>query len=68
MNKKDYEIKVDGTPNTFKGGAIRYNKNKGRFDLIQEDVVIRLLRKIYNIESLVIANKGEIIEDAFAER
>ncbi len=66
MDKKDYEIKVDGTPNTFKGGAIRYNKNKGRFDLIQEDVVIRLLRKIYNIESLVIANKGEILEDAFA--
>ena len=66
--KKDYEIKVDGTPNTFKGGAIRYNKNKGRFDLIQEDVVIRLLRKIYNIESLVIANKGEILEDAFAGR
>lgn len=68
MDKKDYEIKVDGTPNTFKGGAIRYNKNKGRFDLIQEDVVIRLLRKIYNIESLVIANKGEILEDAFAGR
>lgn len=66
MDKKDYEIKVDGTPNTFKGGAIRYNKNKGRFDLIQEDVVIRLLRKIYNIESLVIVNKGEILEDAFA--
>lgn len=68
MNKKDYEIKVDGTPNAFKGGAIRYNKNKGRFDLIQEDVVIRLLGKIYNIESLVIANKGEILEDAFAGR
>lgn len=31
---KDYKIKVDGEKHQFEGGAIRYNKNKGRMDLI----------------------------------
>lgn len=36
---KDYDIKVDGTRNTFGDGAVRYTKNKGRFDLIPTDVL-----------------------------
>lgn len=31
---KDYKINVDGEKHQFEGGAIRYNKNKGRMDLI----------------------------------
>ena len=42
-NKNDYELKVDGEFNTFEGGAIRYNKSKGRFDLIPMNVFIRLI-------------------------
>ena len=38
MENNEYEIKVEGTPNTFEGGAIRYNKSKGRFDLIPMEV------------------------------
>lgn len=36
---KDYDIKVDGTHNTFGDGAVRYTKNKGRFDLIPTNVL-----------------------------
>lgn len=43
---EEYEIKVDGEPSTFEGGAIRYAKNKGRFDLIPMDVASRLLQKL----------------------
>lgn len=38
-NNKEYELKVDGKENTFEGGAIRYSKNKGRFDLIPTNVL-----------------------------
>ena len=43
---KDYEIKQDGTEAIWGDGAIRYNKNKGRYDLIPWDVVERLIRVI----------------------
>lgn len=43
---KDYEIKQDGTEAIWGDGAIRYNKNKGRYDLIPWDVVDRLIRVI----------------------
>lgn len=43
---KDYEIKQDGTEAFWGDGAIRYNKNKGRYDLIPWDVVERLIRVI----------------------
>jgi hypothetical protein len=45
----DYDIKVDGEPASFEGGAIRYKKNKGRFDLIPTDVESRVLNKLRNI-------------------
>lgn len=41
--KEDYDIKVEGTPFTFEGGAIRYKKDKGRFDLIPTNVYARLI-------------------------
>ena len=49
-NKKketaDYKIGVVGKKNTYGDGAIRYIKDKGRFDLIPEDVVPRILDKL----------------------
>lgn len=39
----EYDIKVDGEPATFEGGAIRFKKDKGRFDLIPWDVNERLM-------------------------
>lgn len=48
MENKEYEIKVDGTPNTFEGGAVRYNKSKGRFDLIPMNVLYELLSILPN--------------------
>ena len=52
-NNKDYDIKVEGEKNSFDGGAIRYSKDKGRFDLIQEDVLEHL---ITDIELLIHTN------------
>ena len=49
MENNEYEIKVEGTPNTFEGGAIRYNKSKGRFDLIPMEVYMELIKTIPNI-------------------
>ena len=46
---EDYEIKVDGEPATFSGGAIRFKKDKGRFDLIPTDVENRVLTKLRSI-------------------
>lgn len=46
---EDYEIKVDGHEHSFEGGAIRYEKDKGRFDLIPTDVEHRLLEKLRTI-------------------
>lgn len=43
---EEYEIKVDGVPATFNGGAIRFKKNKGRFDLIPTDVEQRVLGRL----------------------
>lgn len=45
----DYEIKVDGTPNTFEGGAVRYNKSKGRFDLIPMNVNRKLIEYVERV-------------------
>lgn len=44
----DYNIAVDGEYATHGNGAIRYSKNKGRFDLIPEDVLLRLI-KTFNV-------------------
>lgn len=60
----DYEIKVDGVENTFEGGAVRYSKNKGRFDLIEEDVMIRLLNSIKEYETINI-NQYDIMQTAY---
>lgn len=46
---EDYEIKVDGREHAFEGGAIRYEKDKGRFDLIPTDVENRVLQKLRTI-------------------
>lgn len=43
MNNTKYEIKQDGTKATWGNGAIRYNKDKGRHDLIPWDVIMRLV-------------------------
>lgn len=42
-NVDSYDIKLDGEFMTHDNGAIRYSKNKGRFDLIPEDVLLRLI-------------------------
>lgn len=45
-DSKDYKIGVIGKKNTYGDGAIRYIKDKGRFDLIPEDVVPRICDKL----------------------
>jgi hypothetical protein len=40
----DYNIAIEGEYTTHGNGAIRYSKNKGRFDLIPEDVLLRLIK------------------------
>lgn len=45
----NYEIKVDGTPSQFEGGAIRYNKTKGRFDLIPMNVNRKLVEYVERV-------------------
>ena len=45
-DSKDYKIGVVGKKNTYGDGAIRYIKDKGRFDLIPEDVVPRICYKL----------------------
>ena len=45
-NKNDNYIKMDGKFNQFEGGAIRYNKDKGRFDLIPERFVSALVKEL----------------------
>ena len=41
----EYEIKVEGAVHTFEGGATRYSKDKGRFDLMPSDIIIKLLEQ-----------------------
>lgn len=48
---KDYKINVDGEKHQFEGGAIRYNKNKGRMDLIPAGplrVLLNYIRSDYD--------------------
>ena len=47
---EDYEIKVDGREHAFEGGAIRYEKDKGRFDLIPMDVENRVLQNLSQLQ------------------
>lgn len=42
----EYEIKVDGEQHQYESGAVRYNKNKGDFNLIPRDVVHHMLEFI----------------------
>jgi hypothetical protein len=42
----DYEIKVDGTEHAYASGAIRYNKDKGDFNLIPCEVVCHMANDI----------------------
>lgn len=58
MENKDYNIKVDGEEATFEGGAIRYKKSKGRFDLIPKDVERRFLKRLTD---LIIENRTPFI-------
>lgn len=51
----DYEIKVDGKENTFGDGAIRYSKNKGRFDLIPGVVLYNVLDNLENTDKISIS-------------
>lgn len=48
MNENKNNIKVEGEFHKF-GDAVRYNKNKGRFDLIPLDVFQRLVEYANNI-------------------
>ena len=59
---EEYEIKVDGVPATFNGGAIRFKKNKGRFDLIPTDVEQRVLERLRTM-----INAGEEFEYGYYE-
>lgn len=43
---KDYEIKVDGEEHQYASGAIRYNKDKGDFNLIPSCIVQHMLDHI----------------------
>lgn len=58
MENKDYNIKVDGEEAAFEGGAIRYKKSKGRFDLIPKDVERRFLKRLTD---LIIENRTPFI-------
>lgn len=56
--EKDYNIKVDGEEAAFEGGAIRYKKSKGRFDLIPKDVERRFLKRLTD---LIVENRTPFI-------
>lgn len=58
MENKDYNIKVDGEEAAFEGGAIRYKKSKGRFDLIPKDVERRFLNRLTD---LIVENRTSLI-------
>ena len=58
MENKDYNIKVDGEEAAFEGGAIRYKKSKGRFDLIPKDVERRFLSRLTD---LIVENRTPLI-------
>ena len=47
--EKDYQIKVDGEEAAFEGGAVRYKKSKGRFDLIPTGVEKRFINRLSNL-------------------
>lgn len=60
----DYDIKMDGKKNVYEGGAIRYSKNKGRFDLIQPIVVDKLIDHVKNCLVFHIST-ANLIKDIF---
>lgn len=70
MANNDYEIKMDGTPQAFAGGAIRYSKTgKGRFDLIPSDVVCKIITdtgKLFDMGNYYVG-LDDIIEEAYSE-
>lgn len=67
----EYEIKVEGAVHTFEGGATRYSKDKGRFDLMPSDIIIKLLEQYssndnnvsFSInDAIIAAYKGNYID------
>ena len=72
MAEENY-IKVDGEPDTFSGGAIRYSKKgKGRFDLIPPEVVYLIngyakLKFSTSDEDTISASLSDIIADAYID-
>ena len=42
----NYELSMDGVKAIHGAGAIRYEKDKGRFDLLEGDVITRLIARI----------------------
>lgn len=64
-------IKMDGEPDSFDGGAVRYTKNgKGRLDLIPNNVCESILRKawesFYANEGTMSTSKSDILKAAMS--
>lgn len=64
-------IKVDGEPDGFEGGAVRYSKKgKGRFDLIPPEVVYLLIgygELRFAKQDVVDISKADILRDAYID-
>lgn len=69
MSNDENYIKMDGEPDAFEGGAIRYSKKgKGRFDLIPKDSVYFILgfaELMFKEKPTAIFTKADILKDAF---
>lgn len=64
-------IKMDGKPDQFAGGAVRYTKNgKGRLDLVPNNVCENILRKawesFYANEGTMSTSKSDILKAAMS--
>lgn len=64
-------IKMDGKPDQFAGGAVRYTKNgKGRLDLVPREVAENILRKawesFYANEGTMSTSKSDILKAAMS--
>lgn len=64
-------IKMDGEPDKFEGGAIRYSKRgKGRFDLLPGEVVYLIIEYgelIFKESDTIQVSLSDIIKDAYID-
>lgn len=69
MIEPENYIKIDGEPDTFEGGAIRYSKKgKGRYDLIPEEAFYLLLAFAdveYGDQDAIIVTTSDILKSAY---